>query len=319
MLLFSLDHDGVLAPAIAADLDLSLAPHQDRAFEDGEYKLRPLVDPRGTDAYVIHSLHGGPRHSPNDKLMRLLMFCATLRDHGADRVTAVVPYLTYAREDRQTKPYDAVTLRHVAQLIEAVGVVQLIALEVHNVAAFQNAFRIPTIHLEAHRVFDTVLPEIAGNAKVAVASPDPGGVKRAQLWRESLEKRLARPVGFAMVDKRRNDGAVTSENLVAGDVSGMRVLLIDDLIATGDTLRRAALALRQAGASEVIACAAHGLFLGAAADLLADEVIDRVVLTDSVPPFRLSAQSEVRNKLRIVSAAGVFAQAIRECQESRLL
>lgn len=316
MLLFSLDPDGVLAPAIAADLDQALAPHEDRAFEDGEHKLRPLVDPRGADAYVIHSLHGGPQYSPHDKLFRLLTFCATLREHGAARITAVAPYLAYARKDRQTKPFDPVTQRHLAQLIEAVGIDQLVALEVHNVAAFQNAFRIPTLHLDAHRVFDTVLPEIAGQARLAVASPDPGGVKRAQLWRESLETRLARPVGFAMVDKRRSGGEVSSRNLVAGDVAGMRVLLLDDLIASGDTMKRAALALRHAGASEVIACAAHGLFVGAAAELLADAAIDRVLLTDSVPPFRLPAQAALRGKLQVVSAAGVLAQTIRECHES---
>ena len=178
MLLFSLDPDGVLAPAIAAELDQALAPHEDRAFEDGEHKLRPLVDPRGADAYVIHSLHGGPQLSPHDKLFRLLTFCATLREHGAARITAVTPYLAYARKDRQTQPFDPVTQRHLAQLIEAVGIDQLMALEVHNVAAFQNAFRIPTLHLDAHRVFDTVLPEIAGEARLAVASPDPGGVIR---------------------------------------------------------------------------------------------------------------------------------------------
>ena len=316
MLLFSLDPDGVLAPAIAAALDQALAPHEDRAFEDGEHKLRPLVDPRGADAYVIHSLHGGPQLSPHDKLFRLLTFCATLREHGAARITAVTPYLAYARKDRQTQPFDPVTQRHLAQLIEAVGIDQLMALEVHNVAAFQNAFRIPTLHLDAHRVFDTVLPEIAGEARLAVASPDPGGVKRAQLWRESLETMLARPVGFAMVDKRRSGGEVSSSNLVAGDVAGMRVLLIDDLIASGDTMKRAALSLRRAGASEVMACAAHGLFVGAAAELLADAAIDRVLLTDSVPPFRLPAQATVRGKLQVVSAAGMFAQAIRQCHES---
>ena len=316
MLLFSLDPDGVLAPAIAAALDQALAPHEDRAFEDGEHKLRPLVDPRGADAYVIHSLHGGPQLSPHDKLFRLLTFCATLREHGAARITAVTPYLAYARKDRQTQPFDPVTQRHLAQLIEAVGIDQLMALEVHNVAAFQNAFRIPPLHLDAHRVFDTVLPEIAGEARLAVASPDPGGVKRAQLWRESLETLLARPVGFAMVDKRRSRGEVSSSNLVAGDVAGMRVLLLDDLIASGDTMKRAALALRHAGASEVMACAAHGLFVGAAAELLADAAIDRVLLTDSVPPFRLPAQATVRGKLQVVSAAGMFAQAIRQCHES---
>ncbi len=318
MLLFSLDPDCGLAPALAAALDESLSPHEDRSFEDGEHKLRPTVDPRGADAFVICSLHGGPAQSPHDKLFSLLAFVATLREHGAARVTAVVPYLAYARKDRRTKPFDPVTLRYVAQLFEAVGLAQIIVLEAHNVAAFQNAFRCVTLHLEAHRAFDAIVPELAGDAPLAVASPDPGGVKRAQLWRESLEERLARPVGFAMVDKRRSAGLVSSANLVAGDVGGTTVLLLDDLIASGDTMKRAALALRHAGAREVIACAAHGLFTGTAPDVLADASINRLLVTDSVPPFRLPATGPAARKLRVVSAVPLFAQAIRECRDAWL-
>lgn len=318
MLLFALDPECRLAPALAAELDESLSAHEDRRFEDGEHKLRPLVDPRGADAYVVAGLHGGPHDSPHDKLVRLLVFAATLRDLGAARVTAVVPYLAYARKDRRTKPFDPVTLRYVAQLFEAVGVEQVIVLEAHNVAAFENAFRCATVHLEAHRAFDPVAAELAGTGPLAVASPDPGGVKRAQLWRESLAERLARPVGFAMVDKRRSAGLVSSASLVAGDVGGMTVLLLDDLIASGDTMKRAAQALRHAGARQVIACAAHGLFIDPAADLLADPAVAQVLVTDSVPPFRLPPTGPVSRKLRIVSAVPLFAQAIRECRDSWL-
>lgn len=316
MLLFSLDPESSFGSSLAGALDQSLSPFEDRSFEDGEHKLRPLVDPRGADTYVVCSLHGGPQHSPHDKLFRLLMFIATLREHGAARVTAVVPYLAYARKDRRTKPFDPVTLRYVAQLFEAVGLAQLIVLEVHNVAAFQNAFRCTTLHLEAHRAFDAVVPEIAGAGPLAVASPDPGGVKRAQLWRESLAERLAMPVGFAFVDKRRSAGLVSSDNLVAGGVDGMTVLLLDDLIASGDTMKRAAHALRQAGAHQVIACAAHGLFIEPAAGVLADAVISQVLVSDSVPPFRLPTSGPVSRKLRIVSAVPLFAQAIRDCRDS---
>ena len=320
MLLFCLDPDCSFAPSLAAALGEPLSPFEDRSFEDGEHKLRPQVDPRGADTYVMCSLHGGPHdipnQSPHDKLFRLLVFIAALREHGAARVTALVPYLAYARKDRQTKPFDPVTLRYVAQLFEAVGLAQIIVLEVHNVAAFQNAFRCTTLHLEAHRAFDAVLPELAADAPLAVASPDPGGVKRAQLWRESLIERLVRPVGFAFADKRRSAGLVSSANLVAGDVAGMTVLLLDDLIASGDTMKRAAQALRDAGAREVIACAAHGLFIAPAADVLADAVVSQVLVTDSVPPFRLPAAGPVHRKLRIVSAVPLFAQAIRECRDS---
>lgn len=316
MLLFSLDPESTFTLALAASLDVPLAPREDRTFEDGEHKLRPLVDPLGRDVYIIDSLYGEPSSSPHDKLCRLLMFIATLRDHGAARVTAVVPYLAYARKDRQTKPFDPVTLRYVAQLFEAVGTSQLFVLEAHNVAAFQNAFRCPTVHLEAHRAFDRVVTELVTDGALAVASPDPGGVKRAQLWRESLEKSLMRPVGFAMIDKRRTAGVVSSDNLVAGEVDGMTVLLLDDLIASGDTMKRAALALQQAGARAVVACAAHGLFVNAAAEALACDSIAEIIVTDSVPPFRLPVAGSARSKLRVVSAAPLFAQAIAASHEA---
>ena len=311
MLLFSLDPECRLAPALATALDETLARHEDRRFEDGEHKLRPLVDPRGDDAYVVCSLHGGPQESPHDKLVRLLMFIATLREHGASRVTALIPYLAYARKDQRTKPFDPVGLRYVAQMFECVGTDQVIALEVHNVAAFQNAFRCTTVHLDAHAAFDPILSGLV-EGPLAVASPDPGGVKRALLWRESLQARLAGPVGFAMIDKRRSAGVVTSANLLAGDVTGATVLLIDDLVASGETMHRAAAALRDGGARRVVAFAAHGLFTGRADERFGSPLFDGVVVTDSVPPWRLRADSGARARLHVASAAPLFANAVRD-------
>ena len=311
MMIFALEPDYPFAQALADALDIALSPHEERLFPDGERKLRPLAEPRGADAYVVHSLHGGPIDSPHDKLCRLLMFIATLKDHGAARVTAVVPYLAYARKDQRTKPHDPIGLRYVAQLFDAVGVSQLIVLEAHNVAAFQNAFRCPTVHLSAHPVFDELAEEFAGTGPLAVASPDPGGVKRAQLWREALEERMGRPVGFAMIDKRRNAGVLSGGQLVAGEVEGATVLLLDDLIASGETLQRSAAALRRAGAKDVIGCAAHGLFVDKAPQLLADDGLSRLVVTDSVPPFRLPDDGPVRSKLHVVSAVPLFADAMR--------
>ena len=311
MLMFSLEPANPFAQALANALDVTLSPHEERVFPDGERKLRPLVDPRGADVYVVHSLHGGPIDSPHDKLCRLLMFIATLKDHGAPRVTAVVPYLAYARKDQQTKPLDPVGLRYVAQLFDAVDVAQLIVLEAHNVAAFQNAFRCQTVHLSAHRLFGELAQEVAGTGPLAVASPDPGGVKRALLWREALEERLGRPVSFAMIDKRRSAGVLSGSKLVAGEVEGACVLLLDDLIASGETLQRGAVALRHAGARDVIGWAAHGLFVDKASELLANDGLSRLVVTDSVPPFRLPDDGAVRGKLRVVSAVPLFAEAVR--------
>lgn len=312
MLIFSLDGSDPLAEALCDALDESRSPHEDRAFEDGERKTRPLVDPRGEDIYVVASLHGGPHESPHDKLCRLLMFVATLRDHGAARVTAVVPYLAYGRKDRRTKPWDPVSIRYVAQLFEAVGTAQLIVLEAHNPGALQTAFRGITVHVDAWPAFDAALSDVAAEGPYAVASPDPGGVKRAQIWREALEHRLLRPVGFAMVDKRRSAGLVSGLRLVAGDVAGRTVLLLDDLIASGETMQRAAAALRHEGAREVVVFAAHGLFLPPAAERLCDAGISRVVVTDSVPPFRLPPAGPAAARLRVVSAVPWLAAAIRD-------
>ncbi len=310
-MLFSLEPGSVFAAALASELGVEIAAHEERRFADEECKLRPLVDVGGADACVVLGLHGGPLDSPHDKLWRLLAFVATLRDHGARRVTAVAPYLAYARKDRRTKPHDPIGLRYVAQLFEAVGTDALIVLEAHNVAAFENAFRIPAISLEAHRAFGPLIAELANGGPLAVASPDPGGVKRAQLWREALEEQRGAPVGFAMVDKRRSAGVMSTRGLVAGDVAGATVLLLDDLIGSGETMRQAALALRGAGAASIVACAGHGLFIEQAADVLADEAIARLAVTDSVPAFRLPPDAAVRGKLRIVSCAPLFAQAIR--------
>jgi len=313
MQLYTLDEDDRFGIALATALGRSPAAHEERRFDDGERKLRPLDDPRGHDVYVVAGLHGGPLDSPHDRLCRLLMFVATLRDHGAARVTAVLRYLAYARKDRRTQPFDPLGLRCVAQLFEAVGLSQLIVLEAHDLAALQNAFRCPTVHLSAHPVFDPVAATLVGEGPVVVASPDPGGVRRAQLWRESLQQRLGRPVEFAMVAKRRSAGRVSGTDRVAGDVAGATVLLLDDLIASGETLRLAAAALRHAGARAVYAFAAHGLFTPAAAALLADPALTRVVVTDSVPPWRLPAADPTTDRLQVVSAVPLFAAAISDC------
>ncbi|PNG47175.1 MULTISPECIES: ribose-phosphate diphosphokinase [unclassified Variovorax] len=310
MLIFSLEPGNPFGRTLADALNVPLSPHEERVFDDGERKLRPLLDPCGADAYVVLSLHGGPLDSPHDKLCRLLMFIGTLKDHGAARVTAVVPYLAYARKDLRTKPYDPLGLRYVAQWLESAGMTQLIVLEAHNASALQNAFRCPTIHLSAHHAFRPMAREMSRQGPIAVASPDPGGVKRALLWREALEAHLREPVRFAMVDKRRSAGVVSGGELVAGDVAGANVLLLDDLIAAGDTMQRAARALRRAGAKAVVGCAAHGLFVGQASQTLACDDLSRLIVTDSVPPFRLPEGSPVRARLEVASVVPMFAEAL---------
>jgi ribose-phosphate pyrophosphokinase len=309
MKLFALKASHDFGTALAASLGMPLAAHEEREFEDGEHKARPLESVRGADVYVVQCLHGGPEGSGHDKLCRLLFFLATIRDQGAGQVTAVVPYLAYARKDRRTKARDPVTLRYVAQLFEAVGIDRMVTLEAHNLAAFENAFRCETVHLDTRVLFAPIALSLAGDEGLVVASPDPGGIKRAQLFREHLESLLKGPLESAFLEKRRSAGVVSGEQVV-GEVGGRRVLLIDDLISSGETMMRAAKACRERGASEVYAFAAHGLFVGEAGRVMADASLTKSFVSDSVPPFRL-APDVLRRHVEVVEAAPLFADTLR--------
>lgn len=306
--LFALNASREFGQRVADALGAPLAPHEERGFEDGEHKSRPLESVRGRDVYVVHSLYGDAQQSVNDKLVRLLLFLGALRDASAGRITAVIPYLCYARKDRRSKPRDPVSTRHVAGLLESVGTDRVVTLDVHNLAAYENAFRIRTEHLEARKLFSDYFRSLAGDEAVAVVSPDVGGVKRAEAFRETLERRIGRAATRAFMEKSRSEGVVSGEAFV-GDVSGRTAIIIDDLISSGTTLRRAIAACRTHGARRVIAAASHGLFTAKAIDLLSDSSLEQLVVTDTVPPFRLDAAA--RAKLRIISVAPLFAEAIR--------
>jgi ribose-phosphate pyrophosphokinase len=314
--LFALHASAKLGAAVAAALDRPLAAHEEREFEDGEHKARPLEAVRGADVFVLQSLHGEAEQSADDRLCRLLFFIGALKDSGAARVTAVAPYLCYSRKDRRTKPNDPVTTRYVASLFEAVGTDAIVTLDVHNPAAFENAFRRPTIALTAAPLFIAYAKAFA-DQPLCVVSPDPGGTKRADIFREALEAALERPVGKAFVDKRRSAGVVSGDLLV-GEVEGATALIIDDLISTGGTLVRAAHALRKAGAKRVVALVTHGLFMPGAEYVLTDPALDRVVVTDTVPAFRLMSEA-VRAKVETLAAAPLLAEAIRRLHGSETL
>ena len=314
MKLFALGATKSFGERVADNLGLPLSPHEEREFEDGEHKARPLVSVRGCDIYVIQSLHGGPEQSVNDKLVRLLFFLSALREGGARRVTAVIPYLAYARKDRQTKARDPVTTRYMAELLEAAGADAVATLDVHNIVAFQNAFRVRAWHLDTRRLFIEHLLPTLGSGDLVVASPDPGGVKRAQLFREMLENVIARPAGAAFMEKRRSAGVV-SGTLLVGEVAGATAIVVDDMIASGGTMLRAAEALLERGAKRVLAIAGHGLFVGGAAEVLERPEIDRWLVTDTIPSFRLPPDLAAR-RLEVVSAAPLFAKAIHRLHQN---
>jgi ribose-phosphate pyrophosphokinase len=305
-LIFALGDSVALGERVVRQLGLSIAPHEQREFEDGEHKTRPLTVVQARDAYVVDSLVAGEGQSPNDKLCRLLFFIGALKQSGAARVTAIVPYLCYSRKERQTKLRDPVTSRYVAQLFEAVGTDRMVTIEVHNLAAFQNAFRCSTEHLDANELFVRHYASWVGDTPVAVVSPDLGGAKRAELFRERLEEALGRAVTKGFMDKQRSMGRVSGD-LFAGDVEGRSVIVIDDLISTGTTMARVATACRTRGAKRISVAATHGLFTGGAAALWNESAIDQVVITDTVPLGPLAAGPE---RLVVLGTAELLASAI---------
>jgi ribose-phosphate pyrophosphokinase len=310
---FALGSTAEYGERVAWTLGLPLAAHEERDFEDGEHKTRPLESVRDRDVYVIHSLYGDSDASVNDKLCRLLFFVGALRDASAGRVTAVVPYLCYARKDRRTKERDPVTTRYVAQLLEAVGVDRIVTMDVHNLAAFENAFRRPTEHLQAASLFvDHVVPALDGEP--VVVSPDAGGVKRADRFRDLLAQRLGAEVPMAFLEKYRSAGVVSGDAVV-GDVSKRTALIIDDLISSGTTMARAARACRAQGAIGVMALATHGVFSEGAGAVVADPVFDAMVVTDTVPIRRLDPTA--RTRVTVLDSTELVAKAIDHIHTSR--
>jgi ribose-phosphate pyrophosphokinase len=309
--LFALGGSEDFGRGVAAVLGQDLAPLESRSFEDGEHKLRPLTSVRGQDCYVLHALHGDEEQTVNDKLCRLLFFAATLRDHGAWRVTVACPYLAYARKDRRTKTYDPITARYVAQLIEAMGVDRVAVLEPHSPPAFDNSFRIPAQHLHARAPLADALLAHVGDSPLAVVSPDTGGAKRAAAMRQLLAARTGREPATAFLDKHRSEGVVTGDT-VAGEVEGCLAVIVDDLIASGTTIGRAAHACRERGATGVYAVATHAVFSPGVEQLLQDPALDLLLVTDSVAPRMRGHWGE---RVERVSVQPLFAAVIRALHE----
>jgi len=307
--LFALEGARSLGEQIAAAMGASLASHEERLFEGGEHKTRPLVEVGRREVFVVQGLHAIGGSSINDRLVRLLFFIGALKDAGAATVTAVTPYLAYNRKDRRTKPRDPVNSRYVAALFESVGTDRIVAVEAHKISAFENAFRsCRTEHVPIAGVMAGQLAGRVGNQPAAVVSPDAGGNKRAALFRSELEHRLRRPVGKAILEKHRSAGVV-SGSLFAGDVRGCLAIIVDDLISSGGTIVRAVEACREAGAARVIAVAAHALFAGDTAALFGSAGPDEIFVTDSVP-LPESLPPHAGEKIRIISIADLLGNLI---------
>jgi ribose-phosphate pyrophosphokinase len=301
------------AGRMAATLHIELAPLEEREYEGGEHKTRPLVSVRGRSVYVVQSLSGDGAGSANDRLCHVLFLIAALKDAGASRVTACLPYLAYARKDRRTKERDPVNSRYVAQLFEAVGVDHVVTLDVHNVAAFENAFRCSVDHLEVAPLLADRIVQMAGDQSIAIVSPDFGGAKRAQRVQELVAVRTGGDVGFAVFEKRRSSGVVSGDLLV-GPVEGRHVVVVDDIIGAGTTMLRAVQACRTAGAASVTAFATHGVFAPGAERLLAADGPDRLWITDTLLPTRLQPVPGADSRLEVLPVSPLFGEAVRRIE-----
>lgn len=301
-----------MASAIAHEAGLALLPVEERAFDGGEFKLRPLESVRGRRLFVVQSLAATDEAPVPLRLLRLLFLLQGLRDAGAGERLVLLPYFAFARKDRRTQIRDPVTARYVAELLEAAGTGSLIGLDVHNPAAFDNALRIPTIHLSALPMLaEHFLRRLEPGAALTAVSPDIGGIKRVQIFRELLRGRSDREVGLAFVEKRRAKGVVTGGAL-AGEIRGRIAIVLDDLCATGGTLIRAAAACREGGATAVHVAVTHAPLIAGVTSLIATDSLASITVTDSVgAALPASLAERAAGRLVRLPIAALFGQTVR--------
>lgn len=311
--LVALSESRDLAAAVAHEAGLPVVPVEERPFEGGEFKLRPLESVRGRQVFVLQTLAGTEDAPASSRLVRLLFLLMGLRDAGAESRVAVIPYFAFARKDRRTQIRDPVTSRYVAELLEAAHADCVISLDVHNPAAFDNSFRVPTIHLTALPLMADHFARagIAADAGLTVVSPDVGGIKRAQLFREFLAARAGREIDLAFIEKRRAKGTVSGGSL-AGEVAGRTVIVLDDLCATGGTLIRAAETCRRAGAVATHVAVTHTPLAAGLDAVMAADPNTSITVTDSVGVVLPTAHPRAAGgKLVTLSVAPLIGQALR--------
>lgn len=316
MKLFALNSSKQFGELVAANLGVTLSKHEEEEFSDGEHNSRPLVSVTGEDVYLIQSLYAGPDLSINDKLCRLFFFIGALKDASAKSITAVLPYLCYARKDQKNVPNGSVTTKYMATMLEAVGADQVVTIDVHDIPAYQNAFRIPSENLEASNVFASYLQPLLKDEELVVMSPDIGGIKRAEHFMQSLGQKMDREIPLAFMEKFRKAEKLTGAT-VSGTVEGKTVLLVDDIISTGKTIAHAVDACKKSGASKLMVLATHGIFCEKAGEIIDDDVLQQVIVTNTIPPFRLE-HALIKRKLVILDVAPLFAEAIKAITEVKV-
>ncbi len=292
-----------LAEAIGSYLNIALTSATIRRFSDMEVFVEIHENVRGEDVFVVQSTSA----PANDHLMELLVTLDALRRGSARRITAVVPYFGYARQDRKSGPRTPITAKLVANLITNAGADRVVTIDLHS-GQIQGFFDIPLDNLYAAPVFSNDIKNRFGNENLMIVSPDVGGVVRARI----IARRLDAPL--AIIDKRRERAGVSEVMNIIGDVSGRHCVLVDDIVDSAGTLCNAAEALMKAGATSVSAYVTHGVLSGGAVARVTASPLESLVTTDSI--MATEAVQRAHN-IRQISIAPLMAEAIQRVSEER--
>ena len=290
----------LLTKEIADVLGIPVGQARLRRFPDSEVSFQIDENIRGADVFIIQ-----PTCNPVDQhLMELLVMIDAFRRSSAARITAVIPYYGYARQDRKDKPRVPISAKLVANLLSAAGTNRVLTMDLHK-AQIQGFFDIPVDHLFAAPVIIDYLVRL-DSPKLTIVSPDAGGAERARAYAKRLDAELA------VVDKRRSEDGSAEVMNVIGDVDGRTCILQDDIIDTAGTIQKAAMALKSAGALRVLACAVHGVLSGPAIERVEHSPIDELIVTNTIP---LRGDAQPCKKIVVLSVARLLGQAIRSIHE----
>ncbi|MDX1424674.1 MAG: ribose-phosphate pyrophosphokinase [Kiloniellales bacterium] len=292
-----------LAEAISAYLNLPLTKASARRFSDMEVFVEIQENVRGEDVFVIQSTS----YPANDNLMELLVAMDALKRGSARRITAVIPYYGYARQDRKSGPRTPISAKLVANLITSAGADRVLTLDLHA-GQIQGFFDVPTDNLFAAPVFTKDIEERCNNQALTVVSPDVGGVVRAR----AIAKRIN--ADLAIIDKRRERAGVSEVMHIIGDVKDTRCILVDDIVDSAGTLCNAAVALMDAGATAVSAYVTHGVLSGGAVARVSSSPLDELVMTDSI---QATEAVRVAHNIRQLTIAPLLGEAMRRISDEK--
>jgi ribose-phosphate pyrophosphokinase len=289
-----------LAREIADFLGIAVGQARLRRFPDSEVSFQIDENIRGTDVFIVQ-----PTSTPVDQhLMEMLIMVDAFRRSSAARITTVIPYYGYARQDRKDKPRVPISAKLVANLLSAAGTHRVLTMDLHK-AQIQGFFDIPVDHLFAAPVIIEYLARL-NYPRLTIVSPDAGGAERARAYAKRLDAELA------VVDKRRSEDGTAEVMNVIGDVEGRTCILQDDIIDTAGTIQKAATALKSAGAERVLACAVHGVLSGPAIERIEHAPVDQLIVTNTIP---LRGEAQSCKKIVVLSVARLLGQAIRSIHE----